>query len=67
MRPKPVKIGHDVGIGARSIILPGAPIGDGATIDGGSVVTKSVEPFTIVGGNPAKVVARVDPIRSPGR
>lgn len=51
-----VKIGNDVWIGARCIILPGVVIGDGAIIAAGSVVTKSVEKYAIVGGNPAKII-----------
>lgn len=43
-------------IGPRVIILPGVTIGKGAVIAAGAVVTKDVEPFTIVGGIPAKVV-----------
>ena len=54
--PRPVVIGDDVWIGARVIILPGVHIGDGAVIGAGSVVTKDVEPYSIVGGNPAKLI-----------
>lgn len=46
----------DVWIGARSIILSGVRIGQGAVIAAGSVVTKDVEPYSIVGGNPAKLI-----------
>lgn len=53
---KGVTIGNDVWIGARSIILPGITIGDGAIIGAGAVVTKDVPPYTIVGGNPAKIL-----------
>ncbi|NEM97606.1 acyltransferase [Pontibacter sp. BT327] len=53
---KKVKIGKDVWIGAGCIILPGVTIGEGAVVAGGSVVTKDVAPFTIVGGNPAKIL-----------
>ena len=53
---KDVKIGSDVWLGARCIILPGVNIGDGAIIAAGSVVTKDVEPYSIVGGNPAKLI-----------
>lgn len=49
-------IGNNVSIGMRSIIMPGVTIGDGAVIAAGSVVTKNVEPYTVVGGNPAKVI-----------
>lgn len=54
--PQKVTIGNDVWIGARCIILPGVTIGDGAIIAAGAVVTKDVEPYTIVGGVPAKVL-----------
>ena len=50
------KIGHDVWIGCRSIILPGVEIGNGAIIAAGSIVTKSVPPYAVVGGNPAKII-----------
>ncbi|MCI6691142.1 MULTISPECIES: acyltransferase [unclassified Clostridium] len=53
---KPVTIGNDVWIGSRAIILPGVTIGDGAIIAAGAIVTKDVEPYAIVGGNPAKVI-----------
>lgn len=51
-----IKIGNDVWIGLGSTILYGVKIGDGATIAAGSVVTKDVEPYTIVGGVPAKLI-----------
>ena len=44
-------------IGPRAIILPGVTIGKGAVVAAGAVVTKDVEPFAIVGGVPAKVIA----------
>jgi len=53
---KEVVIGSDVWIGANCLILPGVTIGDGAVVAGGSIVTKSVEPYNIVAGNPAKVL-----------
>ncbi len=55
---EPVHIGNDVWIGSRVTILPGVTIGDGCVIGASSVVTKDVEPYTIVAGNPAKVVKR---------
>lgn len=51
-----VTIGNDVWIGARAIILDDVSIGDGAVIAAGSVVTKDVEPYAIVGGIPARVI-----------
>ncbi len=53
----PLTIGHDVWIGARVIILPSCRcIGNGSVIGAGSVVTRDVEPFRIVAGNPARVI-----------
>ena len=51
-----VIIGNDVWIGINALILSGITIGDGAIIGAQSVVTKDVEPYTIVAGNPAKVI-----------
>ena len=45
-------IGNDVWIGAHSLILEGVTIGDGAIVGAGSVVSKSIEPYTIYAGNP---------------
>lgn len=56
--PKPVVIGNDVWIGARVTILPGVHIGDGSVIGAGSVVTKDVEAYSIVAGNPAKLIRK---------
>ena len=49
-------IGNDVWIGNSATIMPGIHIGDGAIIASSSVVTKNVEPYSIVGGNPAKLI-----------
>ena len=57
-QPRPVVIGNDVWIGARVIILPGVHIGDGCIIGAGSVVTKDVEPYSIVAGNPARLIRK---------
>ncbi len=54
--PEPIVIEDDVWIGARVIILGGVTIGKGSVIGAGSVVTKSVEPYSIVVGNPAKLI-----------
>lgn len=53
-----VDIGRDVWIGAGAIILSGVSIGRGAVISAGAVVAKDVQPYCIVGGNPAKPIAR---------
>lgn len=47
------RIGDGVWIGMRAMIMPGITIGEGAIIAANAVVTKNVEPYTIVGGNPA--------------
>ena len=41
---------------SNSLIMPGVTIGEGAVVLAGSVVTKDVDPYTVVGGNPAKIV-----------
>lgn len=56
---KPIIIKKNAWIGARAIILPGVTIGEGAIVASGAVVTKNVEPYTVVGGNPAKFIKRV--------
>jgi len=53
---KPVRIGKDVWIGARAIILPGVEIADHAVVGAGSVVTKNVGEWEIVAGNPARKI-----------
>ncbi len=49
-----ISIGHDVWIGANSVIVDGVKIGDGVIVAAGSVVTKDVGAYAIVGGNPAR-------------
>src|SRR5690606_34906521 len=57
----PIVVGNDVWIGMRSTILSGVTIGNGAVIAAGSVVTRDVPPYTIVGGMPARQIReRVD-------
>ena len=56
-----VIIGDRAWIAYRAIILPGIEIGEGAVVGAGSVVTKNVEPYTIVAGNPAKVIGHRNP------
>lgn len=54
----PITIGDGVWIGARATILPGVTIGEGEIVSAGAVVTKNVEPWTVVGGVPAKVIQK---------
>ena len=56
----PVEIGEYAWICSRSIILPGVKIGKGAVVASGAVVTKDVDPYTIVGGIPAKKIGERD-------
>jgi acetyltransferase-like isoleucine patch superfamily enzyme len=53
-----VIIGNDVWIGHGASIMSGITIGDGAVIAAHAVVTKSVEPFAVVGGNPARLIKK---------
>jgi acetyltransferase-like isoleucine patch superfamily enzyme len=55
----PIVIEDDVWIGAGAIVLPGVTVGYGAIIGAGAVVTRSVEPRTVVGGVPAKQIGQV--------
>ena len=56
---KPVHIGKNAWIGAGATILPGVTIGDNAVVGAASVVTKDVEPDTIVAGNPARFIKSI--------
>lgn len=51
-----VHIDHKAWVGFGSILLPGVRVGEGAIVGAGSVVTRDVPPWTIVAGNPARVV-----------
>lgn len=53
-----VVIGHDVWIGSGAKILDGVTIGDGAIVAAGAVATKDIEPYTIVGGVPARPIRK---------
>lgn len=55
---KPISIGANSWIAGWSILLPGVTIGEGAVVAAGSVVTKDAEPWTVVGGNPAKFIKK---------
>lgn len=57
---EPVTIGNSVWIGGGATILPGVTIGDNCIIGAGAVVTRDVESNTAVGGNPARVIKRLD-------
>lgn len=54
----PIVIEDDVWIGFNAIILPGVTIGKGSIVGAGAVVTKSIEPYSIVGGVPARLIRK---------
>jgi len=56
----PVVIEDDVWIGFKASIMKGVTVGRGAIVSAGSVVTKAVEPWTVVGGNPARVIGTLE-------
>lgn len=57
-RAHAVTIGHDVWIGHGAVVLAGRTVGTGAVVAAGAIVTKDVAPYTIVGGNPARLIRR---------
>lgn len=61
--PEPVVIGNGVHIGVNVVISPGVHIGDGAIVGAASVVTRSVEPYTVVAGVPARPMRSALPDR----
>jgi galactoside O-acetyltransferase len=56
VRIRPVVIGNKAWIGFNVVILRGVTIGEGAVVAAGSVVTKDVAPYCVVGGNPARLI-----------
>nr|WHW29456.1 putative acyltransferase [uncultured bacterium] len=58
---KPVRIGNDAWIAAGAMVLRGVSIGEGAIVGAGAVVTRDIAPWTIVAGNPARLVRTLDP------
>ena len=54
----PITIGANAWIAGWSIVLPGVTIGEGSVVAAGSVVTRNVESWTVVGGNPAKFIKK---------
>ncbi len=53
---KPIVIGDNVWVAARAFVAPGVTIGEGAVVGACSVVTRSIEPWSVVAGNPAKFI-----------
>ena len=61
---KPVTVGDNVWIGGRASINPGMTVGNNVLIASGCVVTKDVEVGVVVGGNPARILKRLDEIQT---
>jgi len=57
----PTLVKKDASVGSSATVLCGVTIGEGAVVGAGSVVTKDVEPYTIVAGNPARFLRRLEP------
>lgn len=57
---KPIIIDDNAWVATGAMVLPGVTIGEGAVVAAGAVVTKDVEPWTVVGGNPAKFIKKRD-------
>lgn len=57
---EPIVIGAHVWIGSNATILPGVTVGKWAVVGAGAVVAKDVEPYTVVGGVPARVIRKVE-------
>lgn len=53
-----IVIGNDVWIGRESTVMPGVHLGDGCIVAAQSVVTKSFEPYSVIGGNPARLIKK---------
>jgi acetyltransferase-like isoleucine patch superfamily enzyme len=62
---KEIHVGEDCWIGGNVVILPGVSLGRGSVVGAGSVVTKSVSAFTVVAGNPARVIRKIKTAMDP--
>jgi acetyltransferase-like isoleucine patch superfamily enzyme len=62
---KPIRIGRNVWIGFDACVLPGVRIGEGSVVGAKSVVTTDVPAFTVVAGNPARIIRKLDPADAP--
>jgi acetyltransferase-like isoleucine patch superfamily enzyme len=61
VQARPIRIGNNVWIGFDSCVLPGLSIGDGSIVGARSVVVEDVPPYTVVAGNPARVIRQLEP------
>jgi acetyltransferase-like isoleucine patch superfamily enzyme len=62
---RPVRIGNNVWLGFDTVVLPGVTIGDGSIVGCRSVVAEDVPPYTLVAGNPARVIRQLDLMETP--
>ena len=62
-RARRARVGNDTWLGHNCMIKPEVNVGDGAVVAAGAIVTKDVEPYTIVAGTPAKVMRRRQPVK----
>ncbi len=58
---RPIRLERNVWIGFDACVLPGVTIGEGSVVGAKSVVTESVPPFSVVAGNPARIIRQLDP------
>ncbi len=61
VQSEPIVVKSDAWLGMHATILKGVTIGEGAVVGAGSVVTRDVEPWSVVGGNPAKTLKKISP------
>lgn len=64
---KEIHVKEDCWIGGNVVILPGVTIGKGSTVGAGSVVTKDVPEFTVVAGNPARIIRKIETDMDPAQ
>jgi acetyltransferase-like isoleucine patch superfamily enzyme len=64
---KEIHVKEDCWIGGNVVILPGVTIGRGSTVGAGSVVTKDVPDFTVVAGNPARIIRKIETSMDPAQ
>lgn len=62
---KPITVGEDCWFGGNCVVLPGVTIGKGVVVGAGSVVTKDVPEYTVVAGNPARMLRSIVPSAVP--
>lgn len=60
LEPGPVRVGDGAWLASRVVVLPGVTIGEGAVVCAGAVVARDVDPHTLVGGVPAKLIRKLD-------